>query len=204
MERSCGILLPVFSLPSPYGIGTLGLEARRFVDFLAEAGQSWWQVLPLGPTGFGDSPYQSFSSFAGNPYLIDPEELREEGLLSSGEIHGLCWGDDPSRVNYGLLYQNRATLLKSAAERGLRRYSREIDAFRQANRDWLEDYSLFMAIKDKYGGRPWQQWPEPLRRHDAGALSEISSALTGEISFHVFCQYKFFQQYHNLREYAGK
>ena len=117
MQRSSGILMPVFSLPSPYGIGTLGQAARDFIDFLKAAGQSWWQILPVGPTGYGDSPYQSFSAYAGNPYLIDLDLLRQDGLLTQPEIDSAFWGADPSRVDYGALYQNRLTGLSAACRR---------------------------------------------------------------------------------------
>ena len=204
MERSSGILLPIFSLPSQYGIGTLGREAYRFADFLADAGQSWWQLLPMGPTGFGDSPYQSFSSFAGNPYFIDPDALADEGLLTHTEIWRLNWGNEPERIDYGLLYQNRSALLKTAADAVPEKYAAEIDVFRRENADWLPDYALFMALKEHYGGRPWQEWPAPLRSRDAGALAAAAAELADSVNFHVCCQFLFFRQYASLRAYARK
>ena len=139
MKRSCGILLPVFALPSPYGIGTLGQAAYDFVDFLRQAGQSWWQMLPLGPTGYGDSPYQSFSSYAGNPYFIDLDLLRRDGLLTAQEIASLAWGSDPARVDYAALYENRFVLLQKAAERGWARDREEVQLFARQNAQWLPD-----------------------------------------------------------------
>ncbi len=153
MERSAGILLPIFSLPSPWGIGTLGREAFRFVDFLAAAGQRWWQMLPVGPTGYGDSPYQSFSSFAGNPYFIDLDLLAEEGLLTGEEIEAEAWGDDPAAVDYGRMYVSRHRLLHKAAKRGAARDVRAVELF-SAENPWVEDYALFMALKYHYAGPP--------------------------------------------------
>ena len=139
--------MPIFSLPSPYGIGTLGKAARDFVDFLAAAGQAWWQILPVGPTTYGDSPYQSPSSFAGNPYFIDLDSLKEDGLLTQKEIDAVNWGDDPARVDYNALYQNRYPLLKKAMERGWERDQKAVSAFVEENATWLPDYALFMALK---------------------------------------------------------
>lgn len=135
MERSSGIILAVSSLPSPYGIGTVGAAARDFVDFLAEAGQSWWQVLPVGPTSFGDSPYQSPSSFAGNPYFIDLDQLVDEDLLRREEVTSVMWGADPSRVDYGLLFKERYALLHKAFERGWSRDAGHVESFERENAD---------------------------------------------------------------------
>lgn len=146
MKRSSGILLPIFALPSPYGIGTLGGAAFEFVDFLAAAGQSWWQVLPVGPTSYGDSPYQSLSTFAGNPYFIDLDALVEDGLLRAGEVRAVDWGADETRVDYGRLYERRFALLAKAAETGLKRDAEAVAAFASEKRGWLEDYALFMAL----------------------------------------------------------
>ena len=163
MQRSSGILMPVFSLPSPYGIGTLGQAARTFVDFLKAAGQTWWQILPVGPTGYGDSPYQSFSAYAGNPYLIDLDLLREDGLLTQAEIDSAFWGADPARVDYGALYQNRLAVLSIACHRGWKRDAEAVAQFSAENRNWLPDYALFMALKQHFGGKPWMRWPEDIR-----------------------------------------
>jgi len=195
--------MPIFSLPSPHGIGTLGKEAFRFVDFLAAGGQSCWQVLPLGPTGYGDSPYQSFSSFAGNPYLIDLDTLAEQGLLKPDEYQTLPWGDDPSSVDYRRLYQNRFSVLRLACSR-----LRQGDLFelrgtlREAG--WLEDYALFMALKNKFGGDSWFRWPEELRLREPAALAAAREELEEDIQFWKTVQYLFFKQWWNLKEYANQ
>ena len=147
--------MPVSSLPSPYGIGTMGSAAREFVDFLERAGQSYWQILPLGPTSYGDSPYQAFSSYAGNPYLIDLDDLALEGLLLPEEYQGLSWGKDPSRVDYGLLYQNRFPVLRAAVSRLLKEDRGDYQSFCQEQGGWLADYALFMALKKRHGGAAW-------------------------------------------------
>ena len=169
MKRSSGVLLHISSLPSPYGIGTLGREAYRFADRLRAAGQSCWQVLPLGPTSYGDSPYQSFSTFAGNPYFIDLEELAEEGLLRRGELEAVDWGEDPRQVDYGKLYENRFRILRRCYERGWERSREAVEAFAR-EKPWLEDYALFMALKGRLGMKSWTEWEDEdvrLRRRDA-------------------------------------
>ncbi|MEE0784721.1 MAG: 4-alpha-glucanotransferase, partial [Oscillospiraceae bacterium] len=153
--RSAGILLPVTALPGGYGVGTLGAAARQFLDFLQAGGQRVWQLLPLGPTGFGDSPYQCFSSFAGNPYLIDLDDLCRDGLLEREEYAPLDWGRDPGRVDYGLLYRRRFAVLEPAARRARERFPREYAAYCKAQAAWLPDYALFMALKDYQGGVSW-------------------------------------------------
>ena len=166
MERSSAILLAVSSLPSPYGIGTLGKAAYEFVDFLKAAGQSYWQLLPMGPTSYGDSPYQSFSTFAGNPYYIDLDMLIGEGLLSEDEVCSVDWGDDPRHVDYGRIYSHRFDLLKKAKERGWNRDKAEIGQFVAENKNWLPDYALFMALKRHFGMRSWTEWEdEDIRLH---------------------------------------
>ena len=157
MERSSGILMPMSSLPSNYGIGTLGKSAYKFVDFLKAAGQKYWQLLPLGPTSYGDSPYSPFSSFAGNPYFIDLDMLIKDGLLKAAEVKDLNWGDDPARVDYGLIYQQRFPVLRLAYARGAEKYAQEIAAFRKENAGWLENYALFMAVKAHFNMVSWIQ-----------------------------------------------
>ena len=164
MKRSSGILLPVSALPSPYGIGTLGKAAYAFVDFLAASGQSWWQMLPVGPTGYGDSPYQSFSTYAGNPYFVDLELLAEDGLLDSAELKAADWGERPDRVDYGKIYEGRFAMLRKAAEIGLVRDKLQVAAFLEQNRGWLPDYALFMALKRHFGMKGWNEWPKAIRR----------------------------------------
>ena len=203
MRRSGGILMPVTSLPSPWGVGTLGGAAREFIAFLARSGTSVWQVLPVGPTGHGDSPYQSFSTYAGNPYLIDLDDLAEEGLLRRDEYARLDWGGDPTRVDYGALWRNRFGVLRHATDRLARDHAGELAAFCERERAWLDDYALFMALKDAHGGAPWTTWERPLRLRDAGALSEARSRLDGDVRFWRAVQCLFFRQWERLRAEAG-
>lgn len=191
------------SLPSPYGIGTMGAEARRFAEFLSAAGQAYWQLLPICPTSYGDSPYQSFSTFAGNPYLIDLDDLRADGLLQAGEYEGLNWGSDPLSVDYGLLYEQRYLVLWRACERLLAAPPADYGAFCEENAFWLEDYALFMALKDCHRGAPWQEWEEPLRRREADALDRVREERRGEIAFWKTVQFLFFRQWRALKEYAN-
>ncbi|MBQ5952358.1 MAG: 4-alpha-glucanotransferase [Lachnospiraceae bacterium] len=201
--RESGVLLPVSSLPSPYGIGTMGESAYRFVDFLKAAGQSWWQILPLTPTGYGDSPYASFSTFAGNPYLIDLDRLAEAGLLEKAELAGIDWGHDPERVDYGKMFENRFRVLREAFERGRERLAGELAAFRAENASWLEDYALFMAVKNHFDLRPWPEWPdEGIRLHRPEAVKVWREKLAEEVDYYAFMQYLFFSQWKDLRAYA--
>lgn len=200
--RSSGILLHISSLPSPYGIGNLGREAYRFVDFLKKAGQRYWQILPIGPCGYGDSPYQSFSAFAGNPYFIDPDRLMDEGLLTLEELSSVCWGTFASRTDYSALYTERLALLKKAFVRFRRRHAETLAAFAEQEREWLPDYALFMAVKKHLGDGPWTQWQEDIRLRKADAVEKYRAALADEIDFQVFLQYKFDEQWRELLSYA--
>ena len=174
MNRSSGVLMPLSSLPSPYGIGTMGKSAYEFVDFLKAAGQRYWQLLPLVPTGAGDSPYSSFSTFAGNPYFIDLDMLVKDKLLKAKEITACDWGDDPEQVDYGKMYEQRPALLRRAFERGRETFAGELAAFRQANR-WVETYGLYMAVKAHFDMKPWTEWPEEdIRLHRDHALCAVS------------------------------
>ena len=199
--RESGILMHITSLPGPYGVGTMGKSAYDFVDFLDKAGQSYWEILPLTPTGFGESPYQSFSSCAGNPYLIDLDTLVEEGLLKAEEPAGVNWGEKTERVDYGALYRERGKLLRLAYDRFTP--DENYQAFCQENAQWLEDYGLFMALKEANGGKPWLQWDEPLRLRDEAALAQARKTYAGEISYHSFVQYLFDRQWKALRSYAN-
>ena len=145
--------MPVTALPSPYGVGTMGKAAREFIQFLKDAKQTCWQILPLNPTSYGDSPYQSFSSFAGNPYLIDLDDLQAEGLLEQKDYKDLNWGSNPEQVDYGLLYQNRFSVLKKAVEKLPQVYGEQFQTFCTEQAEWLDNYALFMALKDAFGGR---------------------------------------------------
>lgn len=199
--RSSGILMHITSLPGPYGVGTLGKEAYRFVDFLRRAGQRYWQILPVGPTGYGDSPYQTFCTFAGNPYLIDLDRLKDLGLLEQAEIDARSFGDDPGRVDYGALYENRLALLRIAFERFARDAS-SFESFCTEQEFWLTDYVRFMALKARYGGKSWTEWPEPLRFRREEALVQADEELAEEMDFYRFLQYAFFVQWKALRSYA--
>ncbi len=199
--RESGILLHITSLPGPYGIGTMGKNAYAFVDFLEAAGQSYWQILPLTPTGYGDSPYQSFSACAGNHYLIDLDTLVEEGLLKQAEVEAVTWGKTEARVDFGTLYQQRGKILKLA-------YSRFVpgeayEAFVRENEGWLSDFSIFMALKEEQGGKPWLDWPEDLKRHNERALEAKRAELSGAVSYQYFLQYTFDCQWKALRSYAN-
>ena len=202
MPREAGILLPVTSLPGPYGIGCFSRHAYAFVDWLQGAGQTCWQILPLGPTGYGDSPYQSFSTFAGNPYLIDLEALIEEGVLSRGECDGAAFGEDPTDIDYASLYRHRYPLLRNAFHRSRHRDTPDYLEFIKISRWWLDDYALFMALKEKYNGAPWNSWPEELRLRREPALEEARQDLRDEIGFQQYLQYQFFRQWTALRDYA--
>lgn len=203
MKRASGIILPISSLPSPHGIGTLGEAAYEFVDFLADAKQSWWQILPVGPTSYGDSPYQSPSAFAGNPYFVDLDLLVADGLLEKDEVEGISWGEDPTRVDYALLYEMRPKLLRKAAKRGLSRDAAEVKEFHEANSTWLEDYALFMSIKEHFGMVAWNEWPdEDARLRKPEALKRYASELKDDIDYYIYVQYLFFKQWEALRTYA--
>ena len=198
--RQSGILMHITSLPGPYGIGTMGQPAREFVDFLKEAGQSLWQILPLSPTGYGDSPYQSCSTFAGNHYLIELDALVEMGLLTPEEVNSVCWCQQENKVDYGILYENRRDILKLAYGRFA--LQEELDAFCRENSDWLPDFALFMALKEDTGGLPWYQWPEGLKAREPDAVWEARQRLKDPIRFYCFVQYLFATQWQALRQYA--
>lgn len=200
--RKAGILMPIFSLPSPYGIGTMGREARVFIDFLSDAGQSCWQMLPIGQTSYGDSPYQSFSSFAGNPYFIDLDELAGQGLLLPEEYLELDWGDAPSRVDYELQYRTRFVVLNKACRRLLVGDRTDFETFCDRNAYWLEDYALFMTIKEKNRAVCWFEWEEGERLRDPETLDAVRRTYADRISFWKAVQYLFFRQWDQLKAYA--
>ncbi len=203
LERGAGILMPVSSLPSPYGIGTFGKAAYEFVDWLKTARQKYWQVLPVGPTSYGDSPYQSFSAFAGNPYFIDLDILKDEGLLTQEEIDACFWGDDETKVAYDAVFWYRFPLLKKAFARSGFRGEEGYEKFCGDNRYWLDDYAFYMALKSRFDNVEWLKWPEDIRSRQQDALRRYSHELAEEIDFWKFLQYKFSQQWRKLREYAN-
>lgn len=195
--------MPIASLPSPYGIGSLGKAAYDFVDFLEKAGQTWWQILPVGPTSFGDSPYQSFSTYAGNPYFVDLDLLIEDGLLKKEELCGICWGKSEDKVDYARIYEHRFDVLRLAAKRGIEKDRAGFDEFIDENRRWLFEYALFMAVKKHFGMRSWTQWEdEDIRLHKPEAVRKYSEYLRDDIEFFEYVQYLFFGQWEALHTYA--
>ena len=178
MNRESGVLMPIFSLASRFGIGCFSKEAFEFVDFLEKSGQGYWQVLPLGPTGFGNSPYQPLSAFAGNPYFISPEKLIEEGLLSWDDVNGVDFGSNQEYVDYGKLYENRYKVLEKAYENFLKKGDvKELEQYSKENAYWLEDYALYLVIKELQGGKPWTEWDKELRRRDKKVIDEIKKTI---------------------------
>ena len=203
MLRASGILLSISSLPSNYGIGCFSKEAYEFVDKLCEAGQSFWQILPLGPTGYGDSPYQSFSTFAGNPYFIDLEKLIRDGLLTKEECDAVDFGEDNEKVDYEKLYKGRYKLLKKAFENSNINENNAFKEFQKENSFWLEDYALFMAAKEKYDNQSWHNWDKEIRLRDKEALEKLKEELKEQIDFQKYMQFEFFSQWKELKSYAN-
>jgi 4-alpha-glucanotransferase len=198
--RESGVLMHITSLPGPYGVGTMGKNAFAFVDFLKQAGQRYWQILPLTPTGYGDSPYQSCSTFAGNHYLIDLDLLVEEGLLEKEELDSIQWNQSEDRVDYGRLYNNRMNVLRKAYARF--GDNEECARFRAQNDSWLPDFALFMALKGKYNGKPWYQWDDAIKFRQEQAWSDAFGELIDDVRFYCFVQYLFYKQWNALRNYA--
>ncbi len=199
--RRSGVLLHPTSLPGPFGLGDMGPEAYRFVDWLERAGQRLWQILPLGPTGYGDSPYQSFSAFAGNPMLISPQRLVEEGWLDSAALSDVP-NFSADRVEYSRAIEWKQALLRAAFERFQTGDQRAIQHWAADNASWLPDYALFIALKEHFGGGPWKDWPQPLRARDEKTLERYRAELADEIQFQTFLQFLFHQQWVTLRAYA--
>lgn len=204
LQRGAGILLPVSSLPSPYGIGTFGKAAYEFVDQLVEAGQKYWQVLPLGPTSYGDNPYQSFSAFAGNPYFIDLDMLCGEGLLKVDEIRYIKWEERLDRVEYGLQWEYRYGVLKRAFIRSNHKTTEKFQHFLEENAQWIQDYGLFMACKEHFENVEWLKWDKDIRFRQPEALQRYCKTFSQEIEFYQFLQYKFYEQWSSLKKYANE
>ena len=200
--RGSGILLSIASLPSPYGIGTLGREAYNFVDLLVDLKQRYWQVLPIGPTIYGDSPYQPMSGCAGNIYFIDLDKLVDEGLLKREEILGYNWGADESEIDYAELYQNRCKILQKAFQR-FDTNAQGFQDFVTKHSEWLGKYALYMALKTDNLDKNWCEWPEQYKNLQPVALANYRKQHYNIISFWEFCQYKFFEQWHELKNYAN-
>ena len=203
LKRGAGILMPIFSLPSPYGIGTFGSSAYEFIDLLRQARQNYWQVLPMGPTSYGDSPYQSFSAFAGNPYFIDLDMLKEEELLTQEEIDACFWLDKQEEVKYDAVFYYRFPLLKKAYTRSLHKTTEAYRQFCEKNQFWLPDYSLYMALKKHFGDNEWLALEEDARFRKPEAMEKYKTELKEEIDYWKFLQYKFFEQWEKLKKYAS-
>ena len=203
MAREAGILLPIFSLPSKYGIGCFSKEAYDFVDWLKDAGQTYWQILPLCQTSYGDSPYQSFSTFAGNPYFISLEDLIEEGVLTQEECDAIDYGGEEDDIDYEIMYNVRYPLLRKAYERSDVMHNEAYLKFVQENDWWLSDYALFMAVKNFFDGACWNEWPQDIRLRWGFAMDYYRRELYYDIEFQKYLQYKFFEQWWKLKAYAN-
>lgn len=201
--RTSGVLMPISSLPSPYGIGTMGKQAKKFVDFLDKAGQKYWQILPICPTSYGDSPYQSFSSFAGNPYFIDLEYLCKDKLLTKKECGSFDWGGSEKYIDYGIMYISRYKLLKKAYTRFVKNIPDDYEQFCKTEAEWLDEYALFMALKDANDGVAWSEWDEALKTRKPEAIDAAKKEYADDIKFYKMLQYLFFKQWRQLKAYAN-
>lgn len=207
-ERSSGILFHPTSLPGKYGIGTLGKEAYAFIDFLKKSRQKLWQIFPLGPTGYGDSPYQSFSSFAGNPYLIDFDLLIEAHLLSEEDLRDVFFGDNEEYIDYGAIYNQKYPLLRKAYENFKSSDNHEmrenLEDFKRENASWLNDYSLYISLKNHFNGLPWNEWAHDIKNREHGAMEHYKNELADDIEYHNFIQFLFFKQWGDVKRYANE
>ena len=205
MARVAGILMPITSLPSPYGIGTIGKDARKFARFLRSSGQKIWQILPVGPTSYGDSPYQSFSTYAGNPYMIDLDTLVSEGLLKKSQIKKFFWGDNDEQIDYGAIYFSRFKILRIAYENyKLQDDQKAFRSFIRKNSFWLKDYALYMAVKNHFDSKAWNEWDdEEIKQRTDSAIRKYTRKLRDEINFYKFIQFEFFKQWQEFREYVN-
>ena len=204
MERGSGIIMHISSLPGKYGIGTFGKEAYKFADFLKIAGQRYWQILPLGQTSYGDSPYQSFSAFAGNPYFIDFDMLENDGLLNKNDYCEINFGTNPESIDYGLLFNEKMKVLRIAYENSKQKEIVEFKTFQEEESSWLEDYALFMAVKAKFDLKSSQNWEDNIRLRKEKSISEYKKQLSDEINYWSFLQYEFFKQWKKLKSYINK
>ena len=207
-ERSSGILFHPTSLPGKYGIGTLGKEAYAFIDFLKKSKQKLWQIFPLGPTGYGDSPYQSFSSFAGNPYLIDFDLLIEAHLLSEEDLKDIFFGDNEEYIDYGAIYNQKYPLLRKAYDNFKSSDNSEmkgsLENFKRENSSWLNDYSLYISLKNHFNGLPWNEWPQDIKNRENAAMEHYKNELADDIEYHNFIQFLFFKQWNDVKRYANE
>ena len=203
MRRS-GVLMPVSSIPSRYGIGTFSRQAYDFINLLEQAGQTYWQILPLGPTGYGDSPYQSFSTFAGNPYYIDLEALIEKGWLTGEECDQYDFGDNEEYIDYEKIYLSRFKALRTAYENSRIKEQEDFQKFCRENAYWLDDYALYMAVKNSFGGKSWSEWDDDIRLRRPEAMKRYREKFADEIGFYQFQQYLFAVQWFALKAYANQ
>lgn len=201
--RASGVLMHIASLPGNSGIGTLGKEAYAFVDFLKETKQTYWQILPICPTSFGDSPYQSFSTFAGNPYFIDLDTLCEQGYLNEEDYKDINWGEDIENVDYSVIYYKRNEVFEKLYANFKNNKPEDFENFCKENDFWLEDFSLFMAVKDSFGGVKYTQWDGDIRKREESALSYYKESCKERIEYYKMLQYFFFKQWYALKEYAN-
>ena len=202
--RASGILLPIFSLPSNYGIGTFGKEAFDFVDVLNKSKQKYWQILPLCPTSFGDSPYQSFSTFAGNPYFIDLDLLIEKNLITKDQCDSLDFGSNEEYIDYEKMYCARYSILRIAYNNSHHKQAREYTSFVEQNGEWLNNYCLYMALKQRFNGASWLEWDKDIKLRKPNEMEKYRIELAEEIDFHSFLQYCFFEQWFALKKYANQ
>jgi len=204
MKRGSGIIMHIASLPGKYGIGTFGKEAYEFADFLKKAGQRYWQILPLGQTSYGDSPYQSFSAFAGNPYFIDFDVLEKDGLLNKEDYDGINFGDNPEVIDYGVLFNEKMKVLRLAYENSKKNKFDDLETFEKAEASWLDDYALFMALRANFNLKSSQTWDDHIRLRKEETLNKYKAQLTDEVQYWKFLQYEFFKQWKNLKDYVNK
>lgn len=203
MDRSSGIIMHISSLPNNYGIGTFGKEAYKFGDFLKKAGQKYWQILPLGPTSFGDSPYQSFSAFAGNPYFIDFDLLREDGLLKLEDYNNIDFGHNAEEIDYGNIFINKMKVLRIAYNNSKNKSITDLEKFVEEEKEWLEDYALYMSVKNRFDLKSWQMWDDDIKLRKEESLNKYREELKDEIDYWKFLQYEFFKQWKALKEYVN-
>lgn len=206
-RRSAGVLMPLFSLPSNYGIGDMGSSAYKFIDLLKESNQSLWAVLPLGPTGYCNSPYKALSSFAGNAYFISPETLVNKGLIKIKELKQYDFGQSKTDINYAKLFENRYKLLRLAFSRWQEKQRNEAEDFKQfktENHFWLRDYCLYMSLKKHFNFKPWHTWPDDIKNRETKALQDYRKKLIPDIKFWEFVQYEYAKEWHNLKSYANQ
>ncbi|WP_244833885.1 4-alpha-glucanotransferase [Clostridium sp. BJN0001] len=203
MKRSSGMIMHIASLPGKYGIGTFGEEAYKFADFLKKAGQKYWQILPLGPTSYGDSPYQSFSAFAGNPYFIDFDILNKDGLLEKSDYDSVDFGNNAEDIDYSKIFTNKLAVLRKAYENFKKHDNGEVEKFEKDQGEWLENYAFYMAIKNKFNLQSWQNWDEDIKLRKEEAVKRYHNELSDDIKYWKFLQFEFFKQWNKLKEYVN-